>query len=559
MNMSASRKSRIANGNRRFSLETLEDRRMMAVVSGLAALSGVNNLTPAYTSTTPLGALRPVPPFAPVPALDSLPGARTTIFLDFDGHNQDVWTRTDQDPDQIYRNIQAQAFNISQAEIRRIWNAVAEDFAPFNVNVSTVEPPMTNNVLRVVISGGVTAQLETPDNNDSDTLPQLVTFSGKNFILDPTKTGLMQTIFTGYASENSFFNGQPNVVYVFGQMLQSRLGKSGEGHTLNLAAIVANTVSHEAGHSFGLVHHTGLDANGKPSVYDVGTNKMTPIMGEGLVGDRTLWSTYKLDSSDATSFDSMAFLTNRLGPRQDDHPNSAWSAKPLSFSPNGFLTYSARTYGVIENTADQDWFEFSTSGGDVSINLRTVEFANLDAKLELYKVISTPGGPMAARVATVDPLTTSLMGPFSGLGASYNANLAPGDYMIKVSSHGSYGDVGNYTLTVTDSLSAALISPASNRGISRETVSKLAFATGGAGSASMSTGSVVPPDSSVKRIAAADLLFGALGAPAAGQGVTVKPMTTNTKSFEASVWENFDGILRPSVSAALLAGMKWAA
>ena len=51
------------------------------------------------------------------------------------------------------------ASNLSDADIRKVWETVAEDYAPFNVNVTTVEPPSFADgvAVRVVIAGNTSA------------------------------------------------------------------------------------------------------------------------------------------------------------------------------------------------------------------------------------------------------------------------------------------------------------------------------------------------------------------------------------------------------------------
>ncbi|MCA9198298.1 MAG: hypothetical protein KDA87_12200, partial [Planctomycetales bacterium] len=89
-----------------------------------------------------------------LPLLHSLPDAAAKVFLDFDsnfepswGGNSNVYTPPydiDGDPDsfsdQELRNI------------REIWQRVAEDYAPFNIDVTTEDPTNSKTVLRQAIS-----------------------------------------------------------------------------------------------------------------------------------------------------------------------------------------------------------------------------------------------------------------------------------------------------------------------------------------------------------------------------------------------------------------------
>src|SRR5262249_6432351 len=78
-----------------------------------------------------------------IPALSSLPGAKASIYLDFVGDYVSSWGS--------YSNITTPAFDQDGnpttfsdgelASITNIWGRVAEDYAPFNLNVTTVPPP----------------------------------------------------------------------------------------------------------------------------------------------------------------------------------------------------------------------------------------------------------------------------------------------------------------------------------------------------------------------------------------------------------------------------------
>ena len=404
--------SRLANSNLRHSLETLEERGMMAIIP-----------------------------------LNSLPGAPNTLYLDFDGHFESKWSAN---WDQNYENIRAGAANLTEAEIRTVWETVAEDFAPFNVNVTTVEPPAPANVLRVVIAGSITADYVVPPfvsggTPDAASGKNIVKLSGNTFL---TKDfGTTSSGKSGVSKINSFTNNGPKVVFVFANVLRTWKSASPEGDTRTLAMMIANTASHEAGHAFGLEHHTGFDETGKASDYDVGDRLTTPIMGSNAAGDRTLWSTYT-DADSGEICDAIQRLTNVLGARPDDYANDLQFAQRLTFSSNGDFPGQATVSGVIEKTTDSDWFKFSTSGAGFTFDLRTVDYANLDAELELYRDVSTPQGPVASLLASDDG-TTVAGAPFTGLGAHISANLPAGDYAVAVKSHGHYGDLGFYTLQVT--------------------------------------------------------------------------------------------------------------
>ena len=79
---------------------------------------------------------------------DSLLGAPVTIYLDFDGHTENhvEWGKQATGGGPIVTpafSLDGDGNNFTQAErdsIEEIWERVAEDFRPFNVNVTTVLP-----------------------------------------------------------------------------------------------------------------------------------------------------------------------------------------------------------------------------------------------------------------------------------------------------------------------------------------------------------------------------------------------------------------------------------
>ncbi len=374
---------------------------------------------------------------AGIPALSSLPGATQTLFLDFDGDFLATWNRTDSN--QTYTNVNVGEFNLDNlagisdmetAAIRKIWQSVADDYAPFNVNVTTVAPAsFANGVsLRVVMAGDTTATLRTSAGNT-------FAMSGTVFIGDNNGNALDTS---GYAAINSYTNGEPNTVYVFAKYINTWGTVDSEGRYRDLQYVMATTASHEAGHAYGLEHHGN---------YDVGTNITTPIMGSNTQGDRSLWSMYTVGS---TTVNSLTHLTNIFGARADDFSGSYGSATnfPLSYGP--LYGYSGNVTGIVGLNGDRDMFRVTVSSTTTyNFNVTTPAFGNLDAKLILYRVTRISlFGYYYETIATSDP-AISPYHPFSGLGASFQITLQPGTYAVVVQSHGSYGDLGQYTLRVS--------------------------------------------------------------------------------------------------------------
>ena len=67
------------------------------------------------------------------PTLNSYTSANPVIFLDFDGHYVEgtMWN--------VYGPFNCNSSGLVEAQITEVFNRVAEDFRPFNINVTTSE------------------------------------------------------------------------------------------------------------------------------------------------------------------------------------------------------------------------------------------------------------------------------------------------------------------------------------------------------------------------------------------------------------------------------------
>lgn len=332
-------------------------------------------------------------PLTSIPVLNSLPGAAVSLYLDFDGHFESSWGS--------YRNITQPAFDqdgdattFSDAElvtIQNIWRYIAEDYSPFKVNVTTVQPASFANGAALRISIG-----------------------GDGSWIGP---------YGGVAYVNSFTNSISNVVFVFPKNLANGNAK-----------YTAEASSHESGHGFGLQHQSLYSGTTKVDEYYGGPGDgRAPIMGDSYSATRGLWWYGTSATSSTTIQDDMAVISrtaNGFGYRIDDYGNTASTASALSVSGSQ-LSGS----GIITTTNDVDFFAFTTDAGPIAINVSVLPgFNDLDATLQLF---DANGG----LIATADPSTS--------FGASFTGTVVAGSYRVAVSSHGGYGDVGQYTISGT--------------------------------------------------------------------------------------------------------------
>lgn len=346
-----------------------------------------------------------------LPLLESNAGAAVSLYLDFNGHFEPRYAQYQghQRPDGTFEGIQSPVFDMdfdpttfSTAElamIREIWARVAEDFAPFNINVTTdfsKFTPGAGNGLRVAIGG---SNQDWVDN----------------------------AAWWGVTLNSPFTNASmPQVVYAFsGDIVESAYWQ-GKAHLIG--RWIADTASHEAGHGFGLGHQSSFNAGGN-LVDEYSTNNHSslkaPIMGNSMDAERsTWWKGPTKDGGPASVQEDMAVIGATLGFRTDDHPDMI----PTSIG-NGIVG------GIIEHKTDLDVFQFTLNyGGWVNIEVDVASIgANLDARFWLVDSAHQ-------LLAVVDP--------GDSLGGSLFVDLAAGTYFVTVSSQGATGDVGQYSLNV---------------------------------------------------------------------------------------------------------------
>ena len=358
-----------------------------------------------------------VPVAGGVPALSSMPGADQTIFLDFDGEvvENTYWnSRNDNLPIHAAAyDIDGDASRFSGAELNRIeeiFRRVAEDFAPFDVNVTTVDPGDA-----AFTAGG--RALRTLISTDVD---------------DAATGGTGNSWYSnagGVAYLNSWNWRSDTPVWVF----ENRLGNGNEKY-------VAEAASHEVGHAFGL-RHDGTGSVGYYRGHGSGQTGWAPIMGVGYNRALTQWS--RGEYADANQWqDDFAIIANQLGLRVDDHGDALATSTGLTLDADGTFTAG----GIISTADDVDAFSFQTAGGDFSLELLPFDLgdgkANLDAAIEL---IDAAGSVLA------------ISNPIGGLSASLAATLAAGVYWVSVDGVGQgdpagtgysdYGSLGQYLVT----------------------------------------------------------------------------------------------------------------
>jgi len=347
-------------------------------------------------------------------SLNSRPGAPRTIFLDFDGH---ITTGTAWNNSYNVTNINSPAYNtdgtsasFTQLELDRIylmWQQVAEDFSPFNVNVTTQEP---------------SADKITRTTSSDQTFGTRVIITQDNFANCGCGGFAYLRIFDDYGSNGDYY--KPAFVF------NSSVVGAGEA------------ITHEAGHNLGLSHD---GQSGGPSYYEghgSGATGWAPIMGVGYYRQLVQWSKGEYPQANQLQ-DDIQVIQNYGAPLMlDDHGDSIANASALTEFPNGDTT-TLDASGLIRRNDDIDMFSFTAGVGSFTLNISPSDVSpNLDILAQLY---NSSGGLIASSNPT-SSLPATLSGSFS----------SGGEYYLKVDGTGKgdlstgysdYGSLGRYTIT----------------------------------------------------------------------------------------------------------------
>ncbi len=319
--------------------------------------------------------------------LESLPGAPGIIYLDFDGEvvSGTRWVGGGQ--------INAESPNFSDEKILNIWKIMAEDFRPFNLNVTTRRDLF-------------------------DAAP---------------RNRRMMCIFT---STNDAAPGSGGVAY-----LRSFSSNSFDDpcwvYNIGSTRAAGETGSHEVGHTLGLSH----DSKGSTEYYG-GHGKWSPIMGWSASKQIGQWSKGEFEGANQTQDDIAVIGDNRngVGFQNDDHGNDINTATSLKVDSEGEVDPD-QNFGLINSQGDKDVFSFVTETGDVSFTFNPdPDYPNLNIQARILNALGE-------EVAFSDPL---------GLSASISTNLPGSTYFIEIDGVGEgnlidgysdYASLGNYFIS----------------------------------------------------------------------------------------------------------------
>ena len=351
-------------------------------------------------------------PLADTFLLHSRAGAKRIIYLDFNGHvfSGTVWNAQYGVPN----NFNAPAFDmdgvpstfndIERERIQEIWQRVSEDYAPFDVDVTT---ELTSE-----------AQITRSSSDE---------YYGTRVLISPMSSYVGNYGGVAYLGVFDDIGDYYKPALVFPE----KLGP-------NSAKYIAEAASHEAGHNLGL-NHDATATVGYYSGHGTGDTGWAPIMGVGYYKNLSQWSKGEYAGASNGEDDLNVMSLYGLPPRADDHGNTAGTA---TFMAAGA---SISADGIIQSNSDVDVFAFSTGAGN--INLSVVPAA-LGPNLDIYAELRNGSGGLLATNNPADLLS-----------AGFNLNVAAGTYFLHIRGTGkgdplatgytSYGSLGEFTITGT--------------------------------------------------------------------------------------------------------------
>jgi hypothetical protein len=392
----------------------------------------------------PAGAAVPVSPFPAGLKFHSKPGAPNTLYLNFAGQNV---TGTAWNTSLGRTVIPAVAFStdtdfstFSDAEqlvIKRVWQRVAEDYAAFDIDVTTERPAtFTTRTAHLLISR----------NTDANGAPN-------------PSSGAGGVAYVNVFGSSSYASYRPAWVHY------NNLG--------NNEAYISEAASHEVGHNLGL-SHDGTTSSSYYGGHGSGYTSWGPLMGTGYNRNVSHWCKGDYYQANNTQ-DDLTIIAGKLAYRVDDHGDTRSAATTLALTggtnivsttpENDPANINSANKGVLSRTTDVDVFSFTTGAGAVRVAVNPwitpsgTRGGNVDLLVELHNESGT-------LLVTSNPTTDTV--------ALIQTSLAAGRYFITVKNSGAgspfssppsgytaYGSIGQYFISgyVAPSTSTPVISP----------------------------------------------------------------------------------------------------
>lgn len=389
-------------------------------------------------------------PAAQTFSLHSRPSSKRKIYLDFNGHtstgtawNSSYGLTTIVSPPFDTDGVPGTFSTSELALIQNVWRRVAEDYAAFDVDVTTEEPPADQM-----------SRTSTTDLNYG--VRALIT---KNFTVGTTRGDCGCG---GFAYVGVFDSVGESYKTAF--IFQDKLANSEKN--------IAEATTHEVGHTVGL-SHDGTATAGYYTGHGSGVTGWAPIMGVGYSRQLVQFSKGDYLNSNNKEDDFLVMQNNGVAFAADDFGNTLATATALAPTlVNGVNSYTAR--GLVETPSDVDYFKFSAAAGSVTVTAQPFERSpNLDVLLQLRDA----NGTVIGQANPVDTLDGSLSLTLPAAGNYYLSVQGTGKGDPMGTGYSNYGSIGRYSIAVsapaaaTTAMPSAAISTSATTGPAPLTVS----------------------------------------------------------------------------------------
>lgn len=347
------------------------------------------------------------------PKFNSKPDSKYVIYIDLDGETSTspFWNNG--------QTIYAQPLaTYTDADVELIWEVPAQDYLPYDVNVTT----------------------------DRAVFDAANKYQRKMCIVTKTTTAGQPGI-GGIAKIGSFSDGYGDPCWVFNPGPK----------------VTGETVSHEVGHTVDLNH----DGKGS-SAYYTGHNNWAPIMGAAYsTGSVTLdnpnvmgqWSAGEYNGATNTSEDDVVIIGthNGFGFRADEYGDSYSEAGNLTVEKNGTVL-GEKNQGIIGRRKDLDVLKFTIGAGDLTLTVAPYyktpdlnKHPDLNIKLRLLNASGT-------ELVSADPTPPTAANTFAAMAATITqTGLAAGTYYLEIDGVGNgssastgytdYASIGGYNIS----------------------------------------------------------------------------------------------------------------
>ncbi len=361
--------------------------------------------------------------------LHSKPGASSTVYVNLVGETvrNTLWNMSSGHAtlQMLPYSIDADYQTFSQQEldaIAEIWKGIAEDFAPFDVDVTTERPAsFLANVGHVLVTP------QTDRNGNAI----INCFCGGVAYLDVW--GLGPQFQPALVFTNGVGTGPKNIIEAASHEI---------GHNLSLIHDGTASVAYYQGHGSGLVG-------------------WAPIMGVGYYFPLSQWSQGEYSGANNTQ-DDLAEIATRLGDRIDDHEDTDF-VRATNLSVSGGTGVFATTpvvdpdnlnpanKGTIEDRADIDLFRFEAEAGTVDL---TVSPAWLDGFVALGQIQRASNLDVRATLKNSAGTVITRSNPANDTFARITSSIPAGTYILEVDGvargskladgYSDYGSIGQY-------------------------------------------------------------------------------------------------------------------